>query len=376
MLAFLNQKVIFRMDCIIIGAGIMGLLTARELSQAGLKVCVLDQSAVGRESSWAGGGILSPLYPWRYSEPVQQLAHWSQQVYPELVTSLFNDTGIDPERRDSGLLVLDSNELAEAKAWAERYSNSMQLDVLQSKELNELVPSLSPELKNNTESAMWFPNIGQVRNPCLVKSLNADLIRRGVEIREQTQVESLLIYKGKINGVVTQAGKIEADKVIACSGAWTRDLLQPTDTKVDVQPVKGQMLMYKADPKLLSQVILMNDRYVIPRRDGRILVGSTLEHAGFDKTTTANASDDIQKAAVNIIPALADYPIERHWAGLRPGTDDGVPYIYADEKIKGLYVNCGHYRNGVVLGPASARLMADIVLEREPIIEPTLFKGN
>jgi len=359
------------MDCIIIGAGIMGLLTARELRQAGLKVCVLDQSAVGRESSWAGGGILSPLYPWRYSEPVQQLAHWSQQVYPDLIQTLFQDTGVDPERRESGLLVLESDELEDAQKWAKSYIT--QLNILSGDQLNHLVPNLSIDLKNSTEDALWFPDIAQVRNPSFVKSLNKDLVQRGVEIREQTQVESLLIYKGKIKGVRTQTGNIEADRVIACSGAWTHDLLQVTDSKVNVQPVKGQMLMYKADPDLLSQVILNKDRYVIPRRDGRILVGSTLEYAGFDKTTTKQANEDIQKAATRIIPELANYPIERHWAGLRPGTAEGVPYIYADEKVDGLYVNCGHFRNGVVLGPASARLMSDIVLKREPIIDPSYY---
>lgn len=362
------------MDCIIIGAGIMGLLTARELHQAGLKVCVLDQSAVGRESSWAGGGILSPLYPWRYAEPVQRLAHWSQQVYPALVAELFQDTGIDPERRDSGLLILGNAELAAAKAWAAQYP--LQLEMLDKRQLQALVPGLAPELANTTEQSLWFPEIGQVRNPCLVKSLNQDLIQRGVEIREQTQVESLLIYKGKIKGVRTSTGDIEADKVIACSGAWTHDLLQASDSNVNVQPVKGQMLMYKASPDLLTQIVLNQDRYVIPRRDGRILVGSTLEYSGFDKSTSQQAHDDIQTAAVSIIPALADYPIERHWAGLRPGTAEGIPYIYADEKVAGLYVNCGHFRNGVVLGPASARLMADLVLQREPIINPELFKAE
>lgn len=355
------------MDCIIIGAGIMGLLTARELSQAGLKVCVLDQSAVGRESSWAGGGILSPLYPWRYAEPVQRLAHWSQQVYPALIEELFQDTGVDPERRESGLLVLGNDELVAAKAWAASYT--ARLEMLDKAQLADLVPNLAPELINGVEQSLWFPEIGQVRNPCLVKSLNQDLIQRGVEIREQTQVESLLIYKDTIKGVCTAAGNIEADKVIACSGAWTHDLLQVSDSEVDVQPVKGQMLMYKASPDLLSQIILNNDRYVIPRRDGRILVGSTLEYTGFDKSISQAANEDIQKAATSIIPALADYPIERQWAGLRPGTAEGIPYIYADEKIEGLYVNCGHFRNGVVLGPASARLMADIVLKREPIID-------
>ena len=362
------------MDCIIIGAGIMGLFTARELAQAGMKVCVLDQSAVGRESSWAGGGILSPLYPWRYPEPVQHLARWSQQAYPELVETLLTDTGIDPERRESGLLVLGDSELVEAKAWAETYTTSM--DILDNAQLRSLAPALAKKLADSVEQSLWFEQIGQVRNPSLLKALTKDVLQRGVEIREQTRVDSLLIYEGKIQGVDTSSGKIEVDKVVACSGAWTHDLLQVTDLKVNVQPVKGQMLMYKASPELLKQIILNGDRYVIPRRDGRILIGSTLEHTGFDKSTSQQANDDLQHAAKQIIPALADYPIERHWAGLRPGTVDGIPYIYADKKVDGLFVNSGHFRNGVVLAPASARLTADLVLQRKPIIEPKFFLGQ
>jgi len=362
------------MDCIIIGAGIMGLMTARELALAGLKVCVLDQSAVGRESSWAGGGILSPLYPWRYPEPVQYLARWSQQAYPELVATLLTDTGIDPERRESGLLVLGDGELVEAKAWAENYTTSM--DILDNAQLRSLAPALAKKLADSVEQSLWFEQIGQVRNPSLLKALTKDVLQRGVEIREQTRVDSLLIYEGKIQGVDTSSGKIEVDKVVACSGAWTHDLLQVTDLKVNVQPVKGQMLMYKASPDLLKQIILNGDRYIIPRRDGRILIGSTLEYTGFDKSTNQQTNEDLQQAAKQIIPALADYPIERHWAGLRPGTVDGIPYIYADKNVDGLFVNSGHFRNGVVLAPASSRLTADLVLQREPIIEPKFFLGQ
>ncbi len=356
------------MDCIIIGGGIMGLLTARELAQSGMKVCVLDQSAVGRESSWAGGGILSPLYPWRYAEAVQYLAKWGQQHYPVLVDELLHDTGIDPERQLSGLLVLDTAELLAAQEWAAHYP--LQLELLDKSQIH----SLAPELGVLPEQAMWFPELAQVRNPCLLKALYKDLLQRGVEIREQTQVESLLIYKGKIKGVQTPGGKIEAPRVVACSGAWTRKLLQGVDFEVEVDPVKGQMLMYKAQPGLLSQIILSEDRYVIPRKDGRILIGSTLEHTGFDKSTSQAANEDLRQVATRFIPALANYKVERHWAGLRPGTADGIPYIYSDKTVSGLYVNSGHFRNGVVLGPASAKLMADIILEREPIISPDLYR--
>jgi len=133
--------------------------------------------------------------------------------------------------------------------------------------------------------------------------------------------------------------------------------------------VKGQMLMYKASPDLLAHIILYQDRYVIPRRGGRILISSTIEFTGFDKSTSQQANEDLQQAATKLIPELAGYPIERHWAGLRPGTAEGIPYIYADKQVDGLFVNCGHYRNGVVLAPASTRLAADLILQRSPIVD-------
>jgi len=356
------------MDSIVIGAGVMGLLTARELAQAGMRVCVLDKSAVGQESSWAGGGILSPLYPWRYAEPVQKLAKWSQLVYPDLIASLRDSSGVDPERLQSGLLFLDSEEKQAASRWAEAYQTTLHL--LDKQQIAEL----SPNLGLLPEQGLWFPDLAQVRNPRLMKSLKLDCLKRGVDIRENLEVESLLIRNNCIRGVQTSGEKLESDNIIVCGGAWTANLLQDTDFTVEIQPVKGQMLLYKAQPEVLSQIVLNKDRYLIPRKDGRILVGSTLEYTGFDKSTSQVAQQNLQSVASHIVPALARYPVEKHWAGLRPGTTDGIPYIYADSKIDGLYVNSGHFRNGVVLGPASARLTADLVLGRQPIIDPALFK--
>ena len=135
---------------------------------------------------------------------------------------------------------------------------------------------------------------------------------------------------------------------------------------LDIQPVKGQMLLLRAEPGLLNQVILKGNTYLVPRRDGRILVGSTVEHAGFDKQPTQAAFDALMSAAVAILPALARAPVERHWAGLRPGSPAGTPVISAVPDAEGLFVCAGHFRNGIVMAPASARLMADLVLGRRP----------
>ncbi len=133
------------------------------------------------------------------------------------------------------------------------------------------------------------------------------------------------------------------------------------------------MLLFKAKPGVLDRVVLQNGRYLIPREDGRILVGSTLEFKGFDKETTEEAYQSLYQSALSIMPGLADFPVEKQWAGLRPGSPSGVPYIGKIPQFENLYINAGHFRNGLVLSPASCRLATDLLLEREPIIDPAAY---
>jgi len=351
-------------DIIIVGAGIIGMLTARELSLAGMKVTVVEQGEAGHESSWAGGGIISPLYPWRYSDPVSVLAKWGQAFYPELIEEMYSETGLDAELIQNGLLMFD-NEQNEALAWAKRWHSNLQL--IDSKEVYELEPELSSSLLSN-EKAIWMPEVRQIRNPRLVKTTKKYLLKQGVKFVEQTAVTGIILESGKTAGVATQfSGEIRADKVLVAGGAWSANLLKNID--ISVEPVKGQMILFKTEPNKIKRITLSQDRYVIPRKDGRVLVGSTLEHTGFDKTTTTTAREELMQEAFRIVPCLKDAEVEHHWAGLRPGSADGIPYICSIQNVEGLFLNAGHYRNGVVLGPASARLMADIILQREPLFD-------
>ncbi len=350
-------------DILIIGGGIIGLLTARQLVQAGAQVTLVEMGETGRESSWAGGGILSPLYPWRYSEAVTALVNASQHDYPGLCAELHTETGIDPELTHSGMLILDTEERDAALAWAK--AHAVQLELIDAEALHEIEPDLGPQ----PQQALWFPHVAQVRNPRLAKALRRSLIGQA-KIREQEEVVEILVENGRALGARTRKGVIGAEQTIVCTGAWTAKLLEQLGTKPDIQPMRGQMILFLAKPGQINRIVLHQDRYAIPRRDGRVLFGSTSELAGFDKATSSEVKEQLYRAAVEMFPLLKRTPIEDHWAGLRPASPKGIPYIGAYPEVAGLYFNAGHFRNGVVSGPASARLAADLMLGRDPVVPP------
>jgi len=172
---------------------------------------------------------------------------------------------------------------------------------------------------------------------------------------------------------MTSAGEIRASYVVVAAGAWSADVLREYGVVADVVPVRGQMLLVRGDAGLLSQILLYEGHYLIPRRDGHILIGSTIEHVGFDKSTTTEAAEILRQSAYEMLPELGKYPVVMQWAGLRPGTLDGVPYIGEVPGAAGLYVNTGHFRNGVTLAPASVRLLVDLMTERSPIVDPVPY---
>lgn len=358
-------------ECLVVGGGVVGMLTALELANNSLNVTLIEREAVGQESSWAGGGILSPLYPWRYPPAVRQLASWSQQHFPLFFEKLHLSTELDPEFTRNGLLIMEPNDTERAQLWADQYQQ--ELYFLNAAQTLEIEPKISKLLPT---PSIWLPQVGQVRNPRLSKALKVALVEHPrIRLREKIDISGLQIQNNRVTGVKTSSnGLLSADLVVICAGAWSAILLQETGFQPKIKPVRGQMLMFKANPNLLSRIVLANGHYLIPRRDGRILAGSTMEETGFDKSTTEDARQEIFNAAISIIPTLKQYPIEKHWAGLRPGSPSGIPYIGEHPFVKGLFLNTGHFRNGVVMSLGSARLLADLLLERdEPIIDPTPY---
>ncbi len=347
-------------DCIIVGGGVIGLLTARQLFLEGMDVLLLEKGPLGGESSWAGGGIISPLYPWFYDDSVNVLAERSKKIYPEFTQTLFEETGVDSELLHSGLFTVTEDNNQQITDWAKKWSvDASFIDDIGA------IHAIEKAVGNEVDKGIWMPDINQLRNPKFVQALKASLENLSVPYHEHCTVEEIIVKNNKVSAVRTKQQTFFADKIIIASGAWSAQF-NVTRTSVNVVPVKGQMIMYKGEPDLVKRIVLSEGHYVIPRKDGRILAGSTLEKIGFDKTISSSAFDELHQAAIRLVPLLADLQVERQWAGLRPGTEKGIPYICQHDDIEGLYIHAGHFRNGIVLGVASAELMTDIVLDREP----------
>ncbi|WP_421866881.1 glycine oxidase ThiO [Motiliproteus sp.] len=363
-------------DVIIVGAGVMGLMAARELAAAGCNVTLLERGEAAREASWAGGGIVSPLYPWRYLDPITALASWSQGCYVELARELESETGLSPELRQKGLLMLSVDDEAEALSWADRHRRP--LTRIGADEIREL----EPHIRIERDVGLWMPEVASIRNPRLGRALRRSVeLNPSIKLVSHAEVSHFELQQGRVTSVETAQGRFRADQFLVCGGAWSAGLMEALGLSLAVEPVKGQMLLFNNrnhDPKapLLDRVVLADGRYLIPREDGRILVGSTLERVGFDKQTSSEARESLYESALNMLPALQHCDVEAQWAGLRPGSPDGVPYIGAVEGVENLFLNAGHFRNGLVLAPASCRLVADLMLGRTPEIDPAPYRWS
>ncbi|GGC03748.1 putative D-amino acid oxidase [Marinobacterium zhoushanense] len=355
-------------ETVVVGAGVIGLMTARELARSGVKVTLIERGVSAHEASWAGGGIVSPLYPWRHGDAITRLALWSQSSYTLLAQELCVETGCDPELRQKGILMVDVQDEAEALRWGhDHYRPLIKVDA-------EFIHNKEPRLNPDFTSAMWMPEVASIRNPRLGRALRISVEQHpNIELVEQCEAQGFILQGERIQGVRTSRGEFRADATVIAGGAWSAQLIASLGLRLPVEPVRGQMMVFKAPVGLIDRIVMLDGRYLIPRNDGRILVGSTLEHVGFDKGTTDEARDSLHQTALKILPDLAQYPVEYHWAGLRPGSPEGIPFIGAVPGYNGLYLNCGHYRNGLVLAPASTRLLSDILLERSPVIDPAPY---
>jgi glycine oxidase len=354
-----------KQQTIVVGGGVIGLLSAYGLAAAGYPVTLIEASDTGTEASWAGGGIVSPLYPWRYSPAITALAHWSQDYYPGLGERLNQQSGVDPEVHETGLYWLDLEDEDQALAWAQREGRP--LHRVEMEKVHVAVPSLG----SGFSRAVYMSGVANVRNPRLLKALRGALVNMpNVRIVEHCAVSGFVREGTRIVGVHTAQGEMRADRVVVAAGAWSGNLLATLGLELPVKPMKGQMILFKCAEDFLPSMVLAKRRYAIPRKDGHILVGSTLEDVGFDKTPTGDALESLRATAIDLLPGLVDAEVVKHWAGLRPASPEGIPYIGSVPGFESLWLNCGHFRNGLVLAPASCQLLTDLMLDRTPCVDP------
>ena len=353
------------MHIAIIGAGVSGLLTALELVERGCTVTLFDQQQTGSAASWAGGGILSPMYPWRYPQEVNALARYGKQGYLKWNEKLKPVTGIDFEIHETGMLIFDEDDFEIGLDYAHQHLDPMQqAEYLQHEQIEQVNSLVSPQLQH----AIYFPQLANVRNPRLLQSLKVYLQQHpNVIIHEHCPVTDLNTQQQRLVSIRTADGQQHfADQYVLATGAWSAKWSKQLEIEIPVQPVQGQMLLFKTPIDWLPTMCMNKVMYLIPRQDGHVVCGSSMRQCGFDTQTTNETLQHIQQACFEMVPELAKFPIVKSWAGLRPSSPEGIPYIGQIPQFDNLWANFGHFRNGLCMGPASAQLLAELIMGQTP----------
>jgi glycine oxidase len=361
-----------RPDVLIVGGGIIGTLTAVALARRGARAAVIERGDPCREASWAGAGILSPIYPWQYPDALGHLVNRSLALYPDLVAELLAASGVDPQFRRTGLLMpvfaaAEWAALAPALPWSERFGWAAER--LDGREARRVEPCLSEDVAG----ALYWPEVGQIRNQRLARAAEATARALGVAFHTGEEVTGFDRDGDTVRAVRTRSGRFVAGRYLLAAGSWSGALADALDLALPVAPVKGQILLLKAEPGRLTRIVKHDQAYLVPRVDGRVLVGATMEMAGFDRRTTLSALHYLSGALLRMAPGLADAEVERHWMGFRPGTPDGLPYLGRAPGLRNLYVATGHYRNGVILAPATAEALALLLTDGTPPVALDAF---
>jgi glycine oxidase len=343
-------------NVLIIGAGASGLSAALALLQHGHQVALLERGTVGGESSWAGGGILSPLLPWDYSEAVSLLSLRSMAAYADWIAEIEALSGRIAEYWRCGMHVLGAAQPNAALDWCNAHGLTAHIQ------------------HTNAGNSLWLPDVAQVRNPRLVAALREAVASLGGVIHSHCGAKMAATEKGRMLAVQTDRGAFSADRFVVASGAWAGISISGIAGVPHIRPIRGQMLLFKLQPGALDTILFRNGLYLIPRRDGHVLVGSTLEDAGFDKSTDDATRLRLHAQAAELLPALASIQPIRHWAGLRPGSPDNIPVIDRHPDFDNVFVNTGHYRYGVTMAPASAELLVDLMEGKPPALDPAPYR--
>ena len=352
-------------DVAVVGAGLVGLATAYELAKRGAGVTVYDRAEPARAASWAGAGMLAPFSEEMPDAAMLAFCRGALEAYPAFVDELRERTGVDAKFRRDGTLhvALDEPALAALTARAATYrANGGDVAMLHRAD----ALAREPLLAKGCAGAVFVANEAQVDNRRLGRALAAACGALGVRIERVGEL-ALEADARRVRGLRTERGFAAVACVVNAAGAWAGTLPGvPPAARVPVRPVAGEMLALAVPGGAMRSLVWLGHRYLVPRDDGRLLVGATVEERGFDARVTAAGMHDLLDAALAVAPALASFAVVETWAGLRPGSPDGRPML-GETALEGYVVAAGHYRNGILLAHASARAIAAAIVDGDPV---------
>lgn len=368
-------------DCCIVGGGIIGLSIARELASRGHSVRVLARDQRRETASWAAVGIFPPAPPAGTGDPNAALTAFSHRLHGMWSRELLAETGID-----NGLLACGGLHVAadEARLLAMRLvangwlARGAQCEWLSAAGITEVEPALAAAVHaGRILGGFFLPGEMQFRSPRHLEALDRSCRSRGVVIDEAVTVERIDVASGRVRGLAVKtpqgAATIAADRYVFAAGAWTGSLARPLGLTIDTRPIRGQIVLMRCPRLRLTRIVNRGLDYLVPREDGLILVGSTLEDVGFDASTVPAAIERLRSAAADLLGDLADATIEKAWAGLRPGSMDGLPSIGRVADVENAFVAAGHFRAGLHQSTGTAVVIADLVEGRQPSLDIAPF---
>lgn len=348
-------------DVVVVGGGLIGSAVAREVALRGLRVVLFDAGSEPERASWAAAGMLSPQAEADRADDFLDLLLHSRSLYPAFVADVERESGLPTGYRAEGTLVValtreDEIELRRRLDW--QRAAGLEVEWLERDEVLRVEPAIAPGLLG----ALRFAGDHQVDNRLLAVALRAAARRAGVVVRDGVRVTGLVSAGGRVAGVELEGGGRVAAGWVVVAGGIASGELQGLPRPLPLRPVHGELLAVRSNPPLLRHVVDSPRVYLVPRSDGRLIIGATSEDIGVQRRTTEGGRRALLAAAVELVPELEQEPIVEHWSGLRPGTPDGHPILGTDPALDGLVIATGHYRNGVLLTPATARAVADLIL--------------
>jgi glycine oxidase len=354
------------MKVLVIGGGIIGNAVAWRLARAGVEVTIVERGRAGQESSWAAAGMIAPQAEAEGPGPFLRFCVEAKKTFEAFLPELIAEGGVDPEYDvASGVLYLalnqnDRAELATRAKW--QREAGLEVEEISGEQARAISPAVSPSAIH----ALYLPNENRVENRQLTQAFLNAALKAGANLIEDSRVEAIETRGGKFGGLRIQGGGlIEGDGAVNAAGSWA-SLIRGTEADhIRLYPVRGQIVCFQARPNLIGPSIFSLRGYAVPRRDGRVLTGSTREMARYSKDVTLEGMEGIVRAAKDMLPSLGALRFREAWAGLRPATTDFLPVLGPSPTIRGLYYATGHFRSGILLAAITGKLMASMITGRE-----------